>query len=456
MKGKKMQKIMVYLMFLLMSANAFGAAANMAVTVAGGGGGPNDGLTWANAFSMAEFITDITTLTEAGDKYYIEDGGYTTGAAITALGGTEAAPIHVIGVKTGTTNEPGSIVFSDYSIADVDKPVFTTAGNTFTFNAYYQIQNISVISAEANGFNLAAGGFQTLINCKSVNSNGIGIHIQGANVWLIDCEADGSTDGIETAAACFIKSCQVLDSTIGIDIGANIATIIDCVIDSCPTGIDVAPDGMMWFVERDGNRLGSLDPDTGIITDTYQYSRPDSRLEDVDVENNDSVYFTAPGVDRLVNFQLSRWPADKAFFDIWAPNSQLLSVAVANDGYPWVTAPGTNWIGRYTPTTLSDWRWYPVSAADAGLSGIAVGVVNGRNRTWFAETQSGKMGQLVTSSSGSHIRLWEQPLPSINSQPIGIAADSEGHVWIAESGANKIAEWRPPYYHSIFAPLIAR
>jgi streptogramin lyase len=50
---------------------------------------------------------------------------------------------------------------------------------------------------------------------------------------------------------------------------------------SGPAGIDVAPDGMMWFVERDGNRLGSLDPDTGIITDTYQYSRPDSRLEDV-------------------------------------------------------------------------------------------------------------------------------------------------------------------------------
>lgn len=225
---------------------------------------------------------------------------------------------------------------------------------------------------------------------------------------------------------------------------------------SGPAGIDVAPDGMMWFVERDGNRLGSLDPDTGIITDTYQYSRPDSRLEDVDVENNDSIYFTAPGVDRLVNFQLSRWPSDKAFFDIWAPGSELFSVAVANDGYPWVTTPGTNWIGRYTPTTLSDWRWYLVGAADGGLSGIAVGVMDGLNRTWFAETHSGKVGQLVTSSSGTHVRLWEHPLPSINSRPIGVAADSEGHVWIAESGTNKIAEWRPPYYHSIFAPLIAR
>jgi streptogramin lyase len=82
--------------------------------------------------------------------------------------------------------------------------------------------------------------------------------------------------------------------------------------------------------------------------------------------------------------------------------------------------------------------------------------MSGLNRTWFVETTSGRVGRLDTQIDGVSVNLWEWPLPSANSQPQGIAVDSSGHAWITESAVNKIAEWRPPYLHFVYLPVVVR
>jgi len=40
-----------------------------------------------------------------------------------------------------------------------------------------------------------------------------------------------------------------------------------------------------------------------------------------------------------------------------------------------------------------------------------------------------------------------------DSQPLGLAVDENGYVWVAESATGKVAEWRPPYFRFVYLPL---
>jgi virginiamycin B lyase len=226
---------------------------------------------------------------------------------------------------------------------------------------------------------------------------------------------------------------------------------------SAPTGIDVAPNGQVWFVERGGNNLARL-----VMTSTVDYRVdefalpvPSGQLQDVDVQHDNMIWFTAPGLDRLYSFQPSKWPG-QAFYFVPASGSTPWGVVVDNDGWPWITAYDTDLVGRYRPQTIGDWTWYSLKSSDAGPTGIAFDMADGLNRIWFVEKDSGRVGRLDTIPlQGTKSGLWEWPLPSSNSQPEGITVDSAGHAWIAETGANKIAEWRSPYFFSVYLPIVS-
>jgi virginiamycin B lyase len=232
---------------------------------------------------------------------------------------------------------------------------------------------------------------------------------------------------------------------------------------SAPTGIDVAPNGQVWFVERDGNNLARL-----VVTSTADYTVTEfaytytpspgepGELQSVAVENDNRIWFTAPGVDCLVNFRPIKWPDPDAFYDCPTGGGSTPWGVAVGDGYPWVSAYGADRLGRYLPHTGGDWAWYSISS-NSGPTGIDFDTENGYDRIWFVAKDSGRVGLLETiSSQGTKVRLIEFPLPSPNSAPEGIAVDSSDHVWIAETGANKIAEWRPPYVLSIYLPLVIK
>jgi len=225
--------------------------------------------------------------------------------------------------------------------------------------------------------------------------------------------------------------------------------------ESSPTGIDIAPNGEVWFVEQNTDHLARL-----VVTSTVDYridefvpSLPtEGLLQAVDVQNDDNIWFTAPGANCLLVFQPSKdrifhFPTSAGFtpWDVVAPGA-----------WPWISARGANLLGRYSPQTTGNYTWFSLDHGEEPM-GIAFDTVDGVNRTWFVANASGHVGRLDTDASqGTQIKLLELSLPSPNSQPEDIAVDSNGHAWITESGTNKIAEWRPPYVRVVYLPLVLK
>lgn len=211
------------------------AAATMYVTAAGAG--DKSGSSWANAMGLAEWETDVENSAEAGDVYYVEEGTYTlTGAWSTALDGSTTAMISIIGVLSGTSNEPP--VFSDHATG-ANRPLIAAGANSFTFDDYWHIENLRVTTTSGTG--LRADTSARIVNCKSYNSSGTAdreaIYITSNYSRAIACEAqsdNGTAIYLGTYGSAI--ACYAHDSDEGIDVGSYGAVAL-CVLDTCVIGV---------------------------------------------------------------------------------------------------------------------------------------------------------------------------------------------------------------------------
>jgi virginiamycin B lyase len=225
--------------------------------------------------------------------------------------------------------------------------------------------------------------------------------------------------------------------------------------DSAPTGIDVAPDGQVWFVQRNGNKFARLDPASGSISE-FLFPVAGAHFEQLVVQNNEFVWATSPSLDRLVAWE---WLGGQPqFFNVGTGTGSQPSGIVMGGSAPWVTAMGTNLVGRYMPGTLTLWRWYPVNTPNSNLAGIAFRSESGLNRTWFAQRGANQVALLETDFNGGRRFYWELPLPTANGQPHGVTVDGGGTVWITAVGSHKIVQWRSPYLDvkQHYLPLVTK
>lgn len=222
---------------------------------------------------------------------------------------------------------------------------------------------------------------------------------------------------------------------------------------SQPAGIDVlaGPPPQVWFTERNGNKLGRL-----VVTSTTdyaftEYALPDqysnAQPEDVFVESADSIWFTAPGVNRIGRLRPSLWPSAQAFVLIYTGGgSQPWAIKVDSGGYPWFTERAGNRIGEFFPQTIANFRWYTLT-----VSSDPYDLAIGQGFIWFTEQGTGRVGQLDPDKNV--IRVFGLPA---GSAPKGLAVDTTGCVWVAESGRNRIARWCSPYFRTIYLPLVLK
>lgn len=216
---------------------------------------------------------------------------------------------------------------------------------------------------------------------------------------------------------------------------------------SAPTGIAVGPDGVVWFTERDGDKLGRFDPTTETFTE-FPYQVTGGGTEDVVVHRDGQVRISAPNVNQVFGYR----PDTQLMYstpthDIASnqPVEEPWSLMLDSRDVLWITARRGNRLGRFMPGTVTFWRWFILPAGSAP-TGIAFDRADGLSRIWFTLSGSGRTGQLVLKSTGDQVSLGQFRLPSPQSGPTGIAVDAQGHVWIAETGTQRIAEWRPPYF----------
>jgi len=216
---------------------------------------------------------------------------------------------------------------------------------------------------------------------------------------------------------------------------------------SQPTGIAVAPNGLVWFVTFGSNQLGRLDPTTESI-DLYIYPRAGAELEDVAVGLSNSPWITAPGVDRVEKFdhRTQLFETIQSTGDGSAP----FNVAIAGADTPWITAPGREQMGYFLYGTLSLWVFFPPLYIDAKPYSIAHSQSETAQRIWFTDRSNNLVIQYT--QDGSSLTTKTLDLGNWATNPRGIGVDEQEHAWIAVDGA--IVEWRPPYEKNIYLPSI--
>src|SRR5207248_2721375 len=146
----------------------------------------------------------------------------------------------------------------------------------------------------------------------------------------------------------------------------------------------VAPDGALWFTEQRANKLGRLDPRTG---------------------------------------QMKEFPLP-------TPGSGPHGLVADREGNIWFTAISKGYVGKLDPKTGSV-KEYPTG--DRRARDPHTPVFDQRGRLWFTLEQSNFIGRLDPRSS--EMRLAEGPSPGgAGARPYGIAVTPDGTVWYSESG----------------------
>ena len=234
-------------------------------------------------------------------------------------------------------------------------------------------------------------------------------------------------------------------------------------VDSRPTGLVVLPGNpvQVWFCQQVGNKLGRLRiAETGISEfDEFPLPWAGAMMESVAAVSGETVWFTAPGVQRIARFALSRWldpvpgnpdPGGAFGFAYTGVGSKPFQIKLDTEGLPWFTEPSSNRIGRFNPGTITIFEWYPVPTPDSGLAGIDVAL----GYAWFTERGSDRLGRLRRIAFSAQVS--ELPLPSAHAMPTDIAVDLDGCAWSAASGTDQIISWCPPYFRIVYLPIILR
>jgi hypothetical protein len=217
------------------------------------GTGGNDGSSWANAYRTAAAVDAFfDTTVAAGDIVYVMQSTWTLteNCICTARDGTAIAPITIIGVKDGTTNEPP--VLADWSDTNLDtpatddRPTFACAAYALYTGDYWKFYNIRFTGSSSQMLVCYIGAL--FYNCYGYNSSGTENRAvftpSDGSARLIHTEII-STNGYgisgSSATNITILFCYIHDSVIGINFPSHGygSKILFNVIDTCTTGINL-------------------------------------------------------------------------------------------------------------------------------------------------------------------------------------------------------------------------
>src|SRR5439155_1718448 len=156
---------------------------------------------------------------------------------------------------------------------------------------------------------------------------------------------------------------------------------------SGPLDIVSGPDGLLYFTERNTDRIGRINP----LAANVQASL---------------VEFLVPGAGS-------------------GPNA----IAVGPDGNIWFTEFGSDEIGRLTLAgVLTE---FAVPGTGSGPAGISAGP---DGALWFTEAGSGEIGRITTAGVVTN----EFAVPTPVSDPENITPGPDGNLWFTETGADSV------------------
>jgi virginiamycin B lyase len=234
-----------------------------------------------------------------------------------------------------------------------------------------------------------------------------------------------------------------------------------------PQGISVDAQGNIWFAELGPNKLGELQPGSTVISEAAIPTGPDGLgCGPIGVTPHEgSIWVTCEFSNQIDEYT----PSDGSFkqFDLPLIFSAPLQIAFDRSGNFWFTASDVGMLGYADVAQL-------VSGTTSGITEFAplnssyvTTISNSLLPGGGVRTSLSLPSQLAISADGNSLWVTEHGASSFdhyeigakslvkyfttassnpsypNSLPNGISLDSDGKVWIAEHGANRVAEFDP-------------
>jgi len=191
------------------------------------------------------------------------------------------------------------------------------------------------------------------------------------------------------------------------------------------TAIAHAPDGNLWFTQVQNRAVGRITP-AGAITD---YPVPNGGEPGGIVVTRDGrhVWFTELA-DQLTRIDLGTGAFES--FPLLSRGASTRFIKVGLDGRVWATEFAVNRIAELDPTT-GTMREHEVPTPSSSPRGLAV---SPDGYVYFSEYGAGKIGRIDTATR----QIVEFTVPWAGSGPFGMHIGPDCNLWFADNRANKI------------------
>ncbi len=205
--------------------------------------------------------------------------------------------------------------------------------------------------------------------------------------------------------------------------------------DSGPHGLVADSSGNIWFTGNGKGYIGKLDPRTGAVT---EYKMPDAKAEDPHTPVFDGrgiMWFTV----QVGNF-VGRLDPRTGKIDLKTPptaNSHPYGIAVNHKGIPFFCEFNTNKMAKIDPQTMEITEYkLPEGARPRRMA------IDASDNVYFTDYNGGNLGWLDPATSA--VKMWPSP-GGAGSAPYGITITPDGLVWFSESGVkpNTIIQFNP-------------
>ncbi len=209
--------------------------------------------------------------------------------------------------------------------------------------------------------------------------------------------------------------------------------------DSSPTDLSFDADGILWFTEIQGNRIGKLDPakakaGTSDGFSEFQVPTADSRPNNITVARDGTIWFTEMQGNKVGRLDPKTGIIKE--YAIPTQNSEPHDILEGSDGNIWFLEFETNKVGRLDPATGAI-REYPVG------KGNPHAMVIKDSTLWFtqggkfwAKKFANKLGGLDIASG----KFFDIPVPPKNSVPHAIALAKDGSLWFSKMFEQKLSQ----------------
>jgi virginiamycin B lyase len=193
---------------------------------------------------------------------------------------------------------------------------------------------------------------------------------------------------------------------------------------SMPVGMAKTSDGILWVAEFRGNRLARVDPQDDSVRE-FALQEPEALPAGVAVDEADNIWMALMGAGSIARFDRK----SEQFEQFEMPGGDVAPFLISADGRGalWVTASNRN--GNYLARFDLGSKRFEVFHLPTDACGPA-GVLVDEDAVWVTESQAGKLAKFELG-----LRRWKEfSVPVAHSEPVRLAKDTHGRLWVADGG----------------------